>query len=101
VNWVLSDEYHDVPGGHVPHLPALDAAHPPRLDGGSAPSTITTPTACTRPAVLRACRAGPTTPIRGRHVPQALVWDIVKGPKATRMADKALSPLIGKSLVVY
>ena len=30
-----------------------------------------------------------------------LVWDIVKGPRTTRMADRLLSPLIGKSLVVY
>jgi hypothetical protein len=30
-----------------------------------------------------------------------LVWDIVKAPKATRLADRLLSPLIGKSLVLY
>ena len=30
-----------------------------------------------------------------------LVWDIVKGPFVTRTADRVLSPLIGKSLVVY
>lgn len=30
-----------------------------------------------------------------------LVWDIVKGPKTTRLAEKVLAPLIGKSLIVY
>ena len=30
-----------------------------------------------------------------------LVWDIVKRPAATRLAERALNPLIGKSLVVY
>ena len=30
-----------------------------------------------------------------------LVWDIVKGPFVTRAADRVLSPLIGKSLVLY
>jgi hypothetical protein len=30
-----------------------------------------------------------------------LVWDIVKAPFVTRTADRVLSPLIGKSLVVY
>ncbi len=30
-----------------------------------------------------------------------LVWDIMKKPLATRLAEQALNPLIGKSLVVY
>ena len=29
------------------------------------------------------------------------MWDIVKAPLVTRTADRVLSPLIGKSLVVY
>ncbi len=32
---------------------------------------------------------------------KVLVWDIVKGPVVTRTADRVLSPLIGKSLVLY
>jgi hypothetical protein len=30
-----------------------------------------------------------------------LVRDIVEAPRSTRLADKLLSPLIGKSVVVY
>jgi hypothetical protein len=30
-----------------------------------------------------------------------LVWDIMKSPAATRLAERALNPLIGKSLVLY
>ena len=30
-----------------------------------------------------------------------LVWDIMKQPASPRLADRALNPLIGKSLVVY
>ena len=30
-----------------------------------------------------------------------LVWDIMKRPAATRLAEQALNPLIGKSLVLY
>ena len=30
-----------------------------------------------------------------------LVWDIERGPRTTRAADRLLSPVIGKSLVVY
>ena len=30
-----------------------------------------------------------------------LVWDLMRGPAVTRLAEQALNPLIGKSLVVY
>lgn len=30
-----------------------------------------------------------------------LVWDIMKKPLATRVAENALNPLIGKSFVAY
>jgi hypothetical protein len=30
-----------------------------------------------------------------------LVWDIMKHPAPTRVAERALNPLIGKSLVLY
>ena len=32
---------------------------------------------------------------------RVLVWDIMRKPVITRLADRALNPLIGKSLVVY
>ena len=30
-----------------------------------------------------------------------LEWDIIKAPKSTRLADRLLNPLLGKSYVVY
>jgi hypothetical protein len=30
-----------------------------------------------------------------------LVWDIMRKPAATRLAEQALNPVIGKSLVIY
>lgn len=30
-----------------------------------------------------------------------LVWDIMKAPKLTRYAERALNPLIGKSVIIY
>ena len=32
---------------------------------------------------------------------QLLVWDMVKAPLATRLAEKVLQPLVGKSFIVY
>ena len=37
--------------------------------------------------------------VRGYN--RLLEWDIVKGPRATRMAERLLNPVLGKSLVVY
>lgn len=37
--------------------------------------------------------------VRAYH--RALVWDIVRRPRVTRLADRLLSPVIGKSVVVY
>jgi hypothetical protein len=30
-----------------------------------------------------------------------LEWDIVSAPRVTRLADRVLNPVLGKSLVVY
>ena len=38
-------------------------------------------------------------PVRAYH--KLLVWDIMKKPLATRVAEQALNPLIGKSFVAY
>jgi hypothetical protein len=37
--------------------------------------------------------------VRAYH--RLLVWDIMEKPLATRLAERALNPLIGKSLVLY
>ncbi len=102
INWTLSDEYHDVPGGHVRiyRRSVLEA----RLS-----STGLEPTGAHHAHGLHApywwlrCLVGPTNEtnpaVAAYH--RLLVWDIVKGPRTTRTADRVLSPLIGKSLVVY
>jgi hypothetical protein len=30
-----------------------------------------------------------------------LTWDIVKQPKSTRLAEKMLQPVLGKSAIIY
>jgi hypothetical protein len=49
------------------------------------------------------CAVGPRNddhPL-ARAYHRLLVWDIEKAPALTRVADRVLSPMIGKSLVVY
>jgi SAM-dependent methyltransferase len=102
VNWALSDEYHNVPGGHVRiyrqsqlkdrlESTGLRATGSHHAHGLHAPywwlRCLVGPTNDTHPAVSTYHRL--------------LVWDIEKAPKVTRYADRVLNPLVGKSLVVY
>ena len=84
VNWVLSDEYHDVPGGPHPHLPALRRCAAGSRRPGSCRPAATTPTGCTPPTGGCAAWSGPTNDtnpaVAAYH--RLLVWDIVKGPRA-------------------
>jgi hypothetical protein len=49
------------------------------------------------------CAVGPTNDrhplVKAWH--RLLVWDIVEHPPVTRVADRLLNPVLGKSLVVY
>ena len=102
INWALSDEYHNVPGGHVriyrqsqlvgrlqgTGLKAVGSHHAHGLHA---------------PYWWLRCLVGPTNDshpaVSTYH--RLLVWDIEKAPKVTRYADRVLNPLVGKSLVVY
>jgi len=102
VCWALSTEYHEVPGGHVRIYTRVELE-------------------------AKLARAGLTALWRhhahGLHAPywwlkcavgvhndkdrlasayhRLLVWDIMRQPIVTRLAEHALNPVIGKSLVVY
>ena len=102
VNWALSDEYHDVPGGHV-------RIYRQRQLVGRLEATGLTATGSHHAHGLHApywwlrCLVGPANDshpaVSTYH--RLLVWDIEKAPKVTRYADRLLNPLVGKSLVVY
>ena len=102
VNWALSDEYHGVEGGHVRiyrRSQLLD-----RLRGAGLEVTGTGHAhGLHSPYWWLRCAVGTTYEahrlVRAYH--RLLVKDIVEAPRATRLADRALSPLIGKSVVVY
>jgi SAM-dependent methyltransferase len=102
VNWALSDEYHNVPGGHIriyrrsQLLGRLRGAGLEVLGTGHAHGLHS-------PYWWLKCAVGTTNEdhalVRAYH--RLLVRDIVDAPRSTRLADKVLSPLIGKSVVVY
>ena len=102
INWALSDEYHNVPGGHV------------RIFRRRVLSERLTSTGLVEtghhyahglhsPYWWLKCLVGTTNdehPLVKRYH-QLLVWDIMKKPALTRYAEAVLSPVMGKSLVVY
>jgi SAM-dependent methyltransferase len=105
VNWALSDEYHATPGGHIRIYRAgvlvdrLRAAGL-RVTGRGYAHALHTPYWWLRCAV--GLRRDDHPVVRAYH--QVLVWDIERAPVisfGTRMAEAALNPLIGKSMVLY
>ena len=102
VNWLLSDAYHDVPGGHVRIYRRSTLRR--RLAGrGLRPVGSHHAHGLHAPYWWLRCLVGPandTNPLVAAYH-RLLVWDIVHGPRLTRTAERVLSPLIGKSLVVY
>jgi SAM-dependent methyltransferase len=102
VNWVLSDEYHDVPGGHV-RIYRRSVLRERLSSTGLVPMDHHHAHALHSPYWWLRCLVGPTNDshpaVSAYH--RMLVWDIEKAPFVTRTAEKVLSPLIGKSLVVY
>lgn len=102
VNWALSDEYHNVPGGHVRIYRRSELVA--RLeDAGVRPICSHHAHSLHSPYWWLRCAVGPR---RDDHVlvkayHSLLVWDITSAPWITRTADRLLNPLMGKSFVVY
>jgi SAM-dependent methyltransferase len=99
INWALSREYHDIPGGHVriykgSELTARLTAAGLDLCGSHHAHALHSPYWWLNCAFGRE-----SLPSRAWH--QLLVWDIVKAPPLTRTTERLLNPLMGKSLVVY
>ncbi|HUC36702.1 MAG TPA: class I SAM-dependent methyltransferase [Acidimicrobiales bacterium] len=102
VNWALSREYHEVEGGHVRIYRRSILLR--RLNrAGLEPFGSHHAHALHSPYWWLRCWVGPRREdhplVRAYH--RVLVWDIVRAPRLTRVAEQLLNPLLGKSLVVY
>jgi ubiquinone/menaquinone biosynthesis C-methylase UbiE len=100
--WLLSDDYHNVPGGHVRIFTRYELetklTRAGLLVGGHHHAH-----ALHSPYWWLKCAVGvhdDNHPLASTYH-KLLVWDIMRKPAVTRLADQALNPLIGKSLVVY
>jgi SAM-dependent methyltransferase len=102
VCWALSDDYHNVPGGHIRIY--RRAALSRRLEAaGLELYAHHHAHALHTPYWWLKCAVGVGDDqhwlVRAYH--RLLVWDIVSATPVTRVPDRLLNPLIGKSLVVY
>jgi len=104
VNWMLSDDYHApaAVGGHVriysaTELKAKLRAAGLRLAGSHHAHALHSPYWWLKCAVGVNDNDHPLV----RRYRSFLEWDIIEQPRSTRLVDRALSPVLGKSLVLY
>lgn len=104
INWLLSDEYHAPKsvGGHVRIYSATELKAKLRTAGLNVLGSHRAH-ALHSPYWWLKCAVGPRNddhPLVRRY--RALLeWEIVKQPRGMAVLERALSPVLGKSLVVY
>lgn len=103
--WALSDEYHQVEGGHV-RIYTGDELVAKLERAGLVHEGTDHAHGLHAPYWWIKCAVGVDNDrhplVRAYH--QVLVWDIMRTPRVstvTRLAERALNPLIGKSMVLY
>ena len=102
VNWKLSEEYHNVEGGHIRIYTEEELADKVtkaglRRTGKDYAHGLHTPYWWIK------CAVGVTNddhPL-AKAYHRLLVWEIVENPRALQLAGRVLDPLIGKSMVLY
>jgi SAM-dependent methyltransferase len=100
--WRLSDDYHNVPGGHVRIFTRYEL-ETKLARSGLAVSGHHHAHALHSPYWWLKCAVGvhdDDHPLASAYH-RLLVWDIMRKPAITALADRALNPLIGKSVVIY
>ena len=104
INWMLSDEYH-APisvGGHVRIYSATELKAK-LVTAGLDPRGQHRAHALHSPYWWLKCAVGPTNddhPLVTKYR-EFLEWDIMRQPRSTKIAEKVLSPALGKSIVLY
>jgi SAM-dependent methyltransferase len=104
INWMLSDEYHAPKsvGGHVRIYSATELKAKLRSAGLEVTDSHHAH-ALHSPYWWLKCAVGPRNNDHTlvKKYREFLEWDIMTQPRSMKVAERALSPLMGKSLVVY
>jgi SAM-dependent methyltransferase len=104
INWMLSDEYHAPKsvGGHVRIYSATELKAKLRSAGLDVTGSHHAH-ALHSPYWWLKCAVGPRNDDHAlvKKYREFLEWDIMTHPRSMQIAERALSPLMGKSFVVY
>jgi SAM-dependent methyltransferase len=102
VCWALSREYHSNAGGHVRIYRTPDLTHKLARSGLS-PRGIDYAHALHAPYWWLKCAVGVRREdaFLPRLYHRFLVWDLTAQPRSTRLLERSLNPVMGKSVVVY
>ncbi|HWG73075.1 MAG TPA: class I SAM-dependent methyltransferase [Acidimicrobiales bacterium] len=102
VNWAISDEYHNIPGGHL-RIYRRSALVARLRSAGLEPYASHHAHALHSPFWWLRCAVGVGNDdhlaVRAYH--RMLVWDITAATPFTRVPEAILNPVMGKSAVVY
>jgi len=100
--WRLSDDYHNNPGGHIRIYSDFELIGKLK-NAGLEYAGKDYAHALHAPYWWIKCAVGVENDqhplVKSYH--KLLVWDIMKRPRATQLAERVLNPVIGKSLVLY
>jgi len=104
VCWAITDEYHapHVEGGHV-RIYTENEMRTKMAGAGFEPLGVSHAHALHSPYWWLKCAVGTTNddqPLVKAYL-KLLTWDITKAPAITRIPERILNPILGKSLVVY
>ncbi|MBB4933676.1 SAM-dependent methyltransferase [Lipingzhangella halophila] len=100
--WALSEDYHTAEGGHVRIYTRAELAAKLKATGFEI-GPHHHAHALHAPYWWIKCAVGPDHdehPL-AKAYHRMLVWDLLHAPKPTRLAERALNPVMGKSVVVY
>jgi SAM-dependent methyltransferase len=102
VCWLLSDEYHANEGGHV-RIYRASALRDKIAGGGMELTHSHHAHALHSPFWWLKCAVGVSNAdhpaVSAYH--KLLVWDLMRRPKVTQLAESLLNPLVGKSVAMY
>lgn len=101
VCWALSDQYHEVEGGHI-RIYRGSQLQSLLVEAGLRPLGKHHAHALHSPYWWLKCAVGVDEDnVLTRQYHRMLVWDMMSRPWLTRTAERLLDPVLGKSLVLY
>ena len=100
VCWALSRAYHEVEGGHI-RIYRRRALRSLLTSAGLTPLRSHHAHALHSPLWWLRCLTPGRENFAARKYHDFLCWDIRRGPRPVRLAERALNPVLGKSFVVY